>query len=125
MLQQKPQGLDVKLRGSNIFTDDITYSYKDINSLPHGLCMESVKIVSVTNGLAFQPHHSFLSNIYLFEIKDNGNIYKSAEHFFSGDLARHHIRTDLIQPTLDAKRLCGILNCPTIGRKKRSCKCEK
>ena len=99
----KAQDLNVKLRGSNIIIDDIKYSYKDINSLPYGLCMKNVKMVKATDELAFQSHHSFLSNMYPCEIKVNGNTYKSAEHFYSADLARYHSRNDLIQPILDAQ----------------------
>ena len=43
----KAQKLNVKLRGSTIIFDDIKYTYKDIDALPHGLNMEGVKIVNV------------------------------------------------------------------------------
>ena len=48
----KSQGLNVKLRGSTIIFDDIKYTYKDIDALPHGLTMEKVKIVKVLDGYA-------------------------------------------------------------------------
>ena len=97
----KSQGLNVKLRGSNIIIDEIKYSYKDINSLPYGLCMENVKILRVEDGLAFQSHHAFMSNMYPCVIKENGIIYKSAEHFYSADMARYHNRDDLVQSIID------------------------
>ena len=99
----KSQGLNVKLRGNNLIIDDIKYSYKDIDSLPHGLTMESVKILIIADGLAFQSHHAYLSNMFICNIKDNGVNYKSAEHFYSVEMAQHHNRPDLVQPILDAK----------------------
>ena len=96
-------GQSPRLKGSNIIIDDIKYSYKDINSLPHGLCTENVKIVATTEGLAFQSHHAYMSNMYPCEINDSGIIYKSAEHFYLAAMARFHNRNDLIQPILDAQ----------------------
>ena len=99
----KAQGINVKLRGSSIIIDDIKYSYKDINSLPYGLCMENVKIVKVSDGLAFQSHHAFMSNMFPCEIIHNGIKYKSAEHYYSAELARYHSRNDLVQPIIEAQ----------------------
>ena len=65
--------------------------------------MENVKIVRVADGLAFQSHHAFMSNMYPCEIKVNDITYKSAEHFYSADLARYHSRNDLIQPIVEAQ----------------------
>ena len=101
----KAQKLNVKLRGSTIIFDDIKYSYKDIDSLPHGLSMEGVKIVKVTDGLAFQSRHAFMSNMFMCLIKHEGIDYKSAEHFYSAEMARFHDRLDLIDNINAAKRV--------------------
>ena len=98
----KSQGLSAKLRGSSLIIDEIKYTYKDINSLPHGLTMESVKILQTDDGIAFQSHHAFLSSMYPCEIRDGDVIYKSAEHHYSAELARYHNRNNLVQPILDA-----------------------
>ena len=100
----KSRGINVKLRGSTIIIDDIKYTYKDIDSLPHGLSMENVKIVKVSDGYAFQSHFAFLSNMFPCEIKDDDVIYKSAEHYYSADMARHHNRMDLIEDILRLQR---------------------
>ena len=97
----KAQNLNVKLRGSTIIFDDIKYTYKDIDTLPHDLSMEKVKIVKVVDGLAFQSHHAFMSNMFLCLIKHEGIEYKSAEHFYSAEMARYHERLDLIDDILD------------------------
>ena len=99
----KTQNLNVKLRGSTIIIDDIKYTYKDIDTLPHGLTMENVKVISVSDGVAFQSHHAFLSNMYMCLIKHEGIDYKSAEHLYSAEMARHHDRLDLIDDILDAR----------------------
>ena len=99
----KAQGINTKLRGSSIIIDEVKYTYKDINDLPHSWCMKNIKVLQVADGLAFQSHHAFLSNMYPCPIKDDNNTYKSAEHFYSCDLAKYHHRNDLIQPILDAQ----------------------
>ena len=88
----KAQKLNVKLRGSTIIFDDIKYTYKDIDALPRGLTMEGVKIVNVSDGVAFQSHHAFMSNMFLCLIKSQGIEYKSAEHLYSAEMARFHNR---------------------------------
>ena len=98
----KAQGLNVKLRGSSIIIDEIKFSYKDINALPHGLSMENVKMVRVEDGIAFQSHYAYMSNMFPCDINENGVIYKSAEHFYSAELAKFNNRNDLIQDILDA-----------------------
>ena len=98
----KAQGLNVKLRGSTIIIDEIKYTYKDINSLPHGLTMENVKIVKVSDGIAFQSHFAYLSNMFLCNIKVGEITYKSSEHFYSVELAKYHDRNDLVQEIIEA-----------------------
>ena len=99
----RAQNLNVKLRGSTIIFDDIKYTYKDIESLPHGLTMEKAKIVNVSDGVAFQSHHAFMSNMFICLIKHEGIEYKSAEHFYSAEMARFHDRLDLIDDILGAR----------------------
>ena len=101
-LRRCAQNLNVKLRGSTIIFDDIKYTYKDIDFLPHSLSMEGVKIVNVSDGVAFQSHHAFMSNMFLCLIKSEGVDYKSAEHFYSSEMARFHNRLDLIDDILEA-----------------------
>ena len=69
-------------RGSSIIIEDVKYTYKDINRLPHNLSMENVKILRETDGLAVQSHHAFMSNMFVCLIKANGQVFKSAEHFY-------------------------------------------
>ena len=40
--------------------------------------------------------------MYPCEIKDDGVIYKSSEHYYSADMARFHNRLDLIEDIIDA-----------------------
>ena len=96
----KAQNLNVKLRARTIIFDDIKYTYKDIDSLLHGLSMERVKIVKVSDGIAFQSHHAFLSNIFACLIKSDNIEHKSAEHFYSAEMARFHERLDLIDDNI-------------------------
>ena len=65
--------------------------------------MESVKILKVSDGYAFQSHHAFLSNMYKVDIIYEGQTYKSSEHLYSPEFARHHIKLDLIQSIIEAR----------------------
>ena len=99
----KAQGLDIKLRGNVLFIDGIRLTYRDIDNLPYGLSMESVKVIKVSDGYAFQSHHAYLSNMYMVDIKYEGQTYKSAEHLYTAEFARHHDRLELIQEILETE----------------------
>ena len=99
----RAQGIDIKLRGNVLIVDGVKLTYKDIDNLPYGLSMESVKILKVADGYAFQSHYAYLSNMFLVDIVYEGQTYKSAEHLYSAEFARHHDRTDLLQGIIDAQ----------------------
>ena len=99
----KAQGLDIKLRGSALVIDGFRLTYKDIENLPYGLSMEAVKILKVSDGFAFQSQHAYMSNMFMFNIKYEGETYRSAEHLYTAEYARHHDRLDLIQEILMAE----------------------
>ena len=99
----KSRGIDVKLRGKTLIIEGKRYTYSDIEQLPHGLTMESVKLVKVVDGYAFQSHYAFLSNMYPCIIKFEGEIYKSSEHLYTAMMARHHNRLDLIPEIINAR----------------------
>ena len=61
----KSRGLDVRFRGNVLFIEGKRFTCADIESLPLGLTMESVKLIKVSDGYAFQSHHAFLSNMYM------------------------------------------------------------
>ena len=52
--------------------------------------------------MAFQSHYAFMSNMFLCLIKSEGIEYKSAEHFYSAEMARFYNRLDLIDEILEA-----------------------
>ena len=99
----KAKGVDVKLKGSSIIIDGVKFVHKDIHNLPKGLSIEKVKLVATKDGLAFQSHHSYLSNMYPVKIVYNGEEYKSSEHLYHAEMARHHNRQDLVKRIIKAK----------------------
>ena len=99
----RAKGIDVKLRGSNIVIDGMKYSHKDIHNLPKDLSIEKVKIVTTKDGVAFQSHHAYLSNMYLCKIIYEGVEYKSSEHLYHAEMAKHHNRLDLVSKIIQAK----------------------
>ena len=49
----KAQGLDIKMKGNVLVIDGIRLSYRDIDHLPYGLTMESVKLWKLKTDLLF------------------------------------------------------------------------
>ena len=72
-------------------------------NLPKNLCIDQVKIVATKDGIAFQSHHAFLSNMYPCKISYEGIDYKSSEHLYFSEMARHHSRLDLLKDIINAK----------------------
>ena len=99
----KAKGLDIKLRGNTLIIDGIRFTHKDLSNLPYELTMESVKVIEVIDGIAFQSEYAYLSNMYKTDIKYEGNIYKTSEHLYSAEYAKHHDRLDLIESIIAAE----------------------
>ena len=77
----KSQGIDSKVRGTNIIIDGKAYVHKDMEALPHDLTMEKAKVVEVEDGIAFQGKHAFLSNHHPCTIKCDDNINCSEQMY--------------------------------------------
>ena len=99
----KAKGINIKLKGANVVIDGIKYGHSDIHNLPKGLSIKQVKIVATKDGTAFQSHHAYLSNMYPCVINYEGTKYKSAEHLYYAEMARHHNRLDLVNDIINAK----------------------
>ena len=99
----KAKGVNVKLKGSNIIIDAVKFGHSDIYNLPKGLSIDLVKIVATKDGLAFQSHHAYLSNMYPCKIVFENVEYKSSEHLYYAEMARHHNRLDLIDEIIKTK----------------------
>ena len=99
----KARGVDVKLKGSSIIIDGVKFSHKDIHALPKGLSISEVKIVTTKDGVAFQSHHAYLSNMFPCIIVYEGVDYKSSEHLYHSEMAKHHNRLDLVNRIIKAK----------------------
>ena len=99
----KAKGVNVKLKGSSIIIDGVKYVHKDIHNLPKGLSIQQVKTVPTKDGIAFQSHYSYLSNMFPCTIIYEGIEYKSSEHLYHAEMARHHDRLDLVNSIIKAK----------------------
>ena len=62
-----------------------------------------VKIVTTKDGVAFQSHHAYLSNMFPCKIMFEGVEYKSAELLYHPNTAKHHNRFDLVNRIIKAK----------------------
>ena len=99
----KAKGVDVKLKGSSIIIDGVKFVHRDIRNLPKGLSIDQVKMVKTKDGLSFQSHHSYLSNMFPCTITYDGVDYKSSEHLYHAEMARPHNRLDLVNVIIKAK----------------------
>ena len=72
----KAKGVNIELKGSSVIIDGTKYSHTDIYTLPKGLSINQVKIVATKDSLAFQSHHTFLSNMFPCKISYDGIDYK-------------------------------------------------
>ena len=99
----KARSIDIKLRGSNIIIDGIKYGHSDINDLPKGLSIKGIKVVATKDGTAFQSHHAYLSNMYPCKIVYEGLEYKSSEHLYFAEMARHHNKFELAEEIRNTK----------------------
>ena len=53
-------------------------------------------------GIAFQSHYAYLSNMYRTDIVYEGNTYKTSEHLYSAEYAKHHDRLNLVEEIIAA-----------------------
>ena len=53
--------------------------------------------------MAFQSHHAYLSNMYPCKIMFEGVEYRSSEHLYYVEMAKHHNRLDLVNKLTKAK----------------------
>ena len=78
----RSEGHMCKLRGGDLVMDNVKYTYRDIDRLPHGLSLEKAKVVTVDDGLAFQGHHAFMSSMFPCKILFESHVYSNAEQLF-------------------------------------------
>ena len=65
--------------------------------------MDPVKVTDVVDGIAFQSHHAYLSNMYRTDIVYEGNTYKTSEHLYSAKYVQHHERMGLVDDIIAAE----------------------
>ena len=78
----KAKGVQATFKNGYLIIEDKKYTYADIDSLPHGLNMEEAKVRKTKDGIAYQGHHAYLSNLHKCEIDDNGTKYSSSEQHY-------------------------------------------
>ena len=83
----RDRGHRAMVRGAALVVDDIRYSYQDIEDLLEGITMENAKMVEVSDGIAFQSHHAFLSSMFPIPIKIRDTPRHCAEQAYWLELA--------------------------------------
>ena len=83
----RDRGHEAMVRGGAIIVDNKKYSYAEITDLPEGITMENAKLVAVDDGMAFQSHFAFPSNMYSCEIDHDGHKFNCSEQVYWYDIA--------------------------------------
>ena len=83
----RDRGFEAAVRGGAIIVDNKRHAYSEIDVLPEGLTMEQAKMVTVDDGIAFQSHHAFPSNMYPCEIDHDGHKFHCSEQVYWYDIA--------------------------------------
>ena len=113
----RSKGLASKQKGSAVIIEGVRYPPRDFPALPHGLSLEAAKTVQVTGGLAFQGHHSYLSNMYITPVPYSGNTFDSAESAYQCTCAKFHgnealaAQIQVVQDPYAAKKLSQKIQC--------------
>ena len=109
--QAKSLGIAAKVQNRAIVIDNVRYSHSELDSLPRNLSLANTKTVSLPTGIAFQSHHSYLSNMYMSHVSYRTHSFRSAEHAFAHTAAVTCGESDLAQLILatpdpyEAKRI--------------------
>ena len=74
-------GKDSKLKGSKLIVEGKLYGLDEVDKVPTDIKIEKAKNIEIMEGkgLAFQGHHSFLSNMSFAEFEYKGKEFKSVE----------------------------------------------
>ena len=75
----KLKGVKAQLKGTAVVIDGKRYTSSELKDLPHGLSLDTAKLVDVEDGLAFQGEHAYPSNLFKCPIIYKGKPYSSAE----------------------------------------------
>lgn len=92
---------DVKVTGSKISIDGVTYYDRDLMLLPKELRIENPKVRLISGRICFEGDMAFLSSSFLSPIKMNDNHFRSAEQAFYYHKAIYTWRTDYATQILD------------------------
>ena len=77
----RSQGAESFMKGNQLILNGQKYNQANIDKLPENLTMEKAKnrTVDGDRGIAFQGHHSVLSNMAECDLVYNGNVFTSSE----------------------------------------------
>ena len=77
----KSIGKNAKIKGATLFIDGKSFGLDDVNKVPSEVSIEKAKNIEIMEGkgLAFQGHHSFMSNMSSSEFEYKGKQFKSVE----------------------------------------------
>ena len=86
----RSQGANSFMKGNNLVINDQKYNASNLDKLPENISMEKAKnrLVDGDKGLAFQGHHSVLSNMASCDLIHNGHLFTSSEAAIQFEKAR-------------------------------------
>lgn len=78
----KTKSISAIQKGDSVIINGILYKYEDLAYMKNGLSLKDSRTVFRNGVVAFQSHHSPLSNLFIAPIRRNGILYRSAEHAY-------------------------------------------
>ena len=86
----RSQGANSFMKGNSLVINDQKYNASNLDRLPENISIEKAKnrLVDGDKGLAFQGHHSVLSNMASCDLIHNGHLFTSSEAAFQYEKAR-------------------------------------
>lgn len=85
----KKKNINATQKGDSVIIEGRQYQYEELSHMQNGLSLKDSRTIYKNGVVAFQSHHSPLSNLYQAPIKRNGIIYRSAEHAYQHVKAMH------------------------------------
>ena len=90
-------GATVRLSGDRLTVNNLSYTYKNLSTLPYDLILYAARTRKSRDCVGFYSEFSFLSNFYKAMIQGDSQSYPSMEHYYQTERCRATSRDDLVE----------------------------
>ena len=90
-------GATVRLSGDRLSVNNLSYTYKNLSTLPYDLSLYAARTVKSGDCVGFYSEFSYLSNFSKAMIQVESQSYPSMEHYYQTERCRAAGRDDLVE----------------------------